>query len=571
MAVQRFKVPLNNAAFPLISTEAARSVFVPGLDVASRAPRGFVASDDSADYNLAQILYGENFMPVGNGVRSVGYSQLIAPTANTDFDSIFALRDENENVVLYSPGGGKNYVYDNSLATWSSTTIPTIYSKTFSPTSDPTTSKVTYAYVQGYTFVCYSRLKSNDATPVDMSLLYWNAATQSLAVPTGLIDNLPFPAGEIDGIAASNGYLIMWSGITIAWAAWVDTSSSFDFASQVSGELTGSGNNIPEDIQGTINAIVPVAGGFIAFTVRNAIAYNYVANNLVAPWVMREIPNCGGLESYEQATVEGSLGKVYAYTTAGMQSASLNSAELIFPEVADFIASREIETYNSTTRLLSQATTTTDFYIKVTVVGNRYLVVSYGTLPGIYSYALVHDFSVKRWGKMAIIHKDCFYYNYGAIASTLTYAMLLSTPYSDMLTSPTYAAASQQSGEFVSAPHGLAFLQETGRVVLADWSKQARATADTGVIILGRVQLTRSRNVQLNRIEIEGFKNGNVFVVPSYDGRNLAAAEQLTAITVDSDYRDFGSFVDCKNFNIIMQGTFDVSTMILEATPTGAF
>ncbi len=568
MAVQRFKLPLNNAAFPFVSTKAPRAVFVPGLDTAGRAPRGFTGAEDSVDYNLAQILYGENFMPVGSGVRSVGYSQLIVPTANTDFDSIFPLRDEEENVVLYSPGGGKNYVYDASLTAWNSTTIPSIYGKTFSVGSDPAESRVTYAYVDGFTFVCFGRLKSNDAIPVDMSLLYWDSTAQALVNPGSLISNLPFPAGEIDGISGAAGYLIVWSGITIAWAPF--NGASFNFLNYVNGAFTGAGRQIPEDIQGTIRAIIPIAGGFVAYTARNAIGCSYVASNLNAPWIFREIPDTGGLESYEQATVEGSLGKIYAYTTTGMQATSLNSSEIIFPEIADFIASRELETYNSSLQTLSRSASQIDFYVKVTAVGNRYLVVSHGTLPGVYSYALVYDLSIKRWGKLAITHRDCFYYNYGAQIGILTYDMLGSLEY-DNATGINYNSSSEASGEFISAPHGLAFLTQEGEVIIADWSNQIRETPDVGTIIIGRVQLSRSRNTQLNRTELEGFKNGNVYVVPSYDGRNLAPPETLIPITASGDYRDFGAFVDCKNFNLIVQGTFDLSTVILEATPTGAF
>jgi len=567
MAVQRFKLPLNNAAFPFVSTEAARAVFVPGLDAAARTPRGFVGAEDSVDYNLTQILYGENFMPVGSGVRSVGYSQLIAPTSNTDFDSIFPLRDEEENVVLYSPGGGKNYVYNSILSSWSSTTIPTIYGKTFSVDSDVTQSRVTYAYVDGFTFVCFGRLKSNDTIPVDMSLLYWDSSTQSLVAPAALISNLPFPTGEIDGISSAAGYLIVWSGITIAWAPF--NGAAFNFLNYVNGAFTGAGRQIPEDVQGTIRAILPVAGGFVAYTARNAIGCSYVANNLNAPWLFREIPDTGALESYEQATVEGSLGRIYAYTTTGMQATSLNSSEIIFPDIADFIASRELETYNSSLQTLSRSTSPIDFYTKVTAVGNRYLVISYGTLPGVYSYALVHDLSIKRWGKLAITHRDCFYYNYGAQIGLLTYDMLSSLAY-DSATGTNYSSSSTTSGEFISAPHGLAFLTQTGEVIVADWSNQVRETPDVGTIIIGRVQLSRSRNTQLNRAEVEGFKDGNVYVVPSYDGRNLAAPSALIPITASGDYRDFGAFVDCKNFNLIVQGTFDLSTIILEAMPTGS-
>ena len=56
MAVQRFKVALNNALFPLVSTKAQRAAFVPGLDAAPRTPRIFMGEDESVDYNLSQVI-----------------------------------------------------------------------------------------------------------------------------------------------------------------------------------------------------------------------------------------------------------------------------------------------------------------------------------------------------------------------------------------------------------------------------------------------------------------------------------------------------------------------------------
>lgn len=568
MAVQRFRLPLNSAAFPFISTKAPRAVFVPGLDVAPRSPRGFVSNQESADYDLTQVIYGENFMPIGPGIRSVGYSQIIAPTVNTDFDSIFPLRDEDENVFPYSPGAGKNYVYNPGTSTWSSTTIPTIYSKTFATGSNPANSRVTYAYVDGYTFICFSRLKSNDAIPVDMSLLYWNSGTQALATPSTLITNLPFPAGEIDGISSSSGYLIIWSGIQIAWAPFSGTA--FNFATFVSGAYTGAGSQIPEDVQGLIRAIIPVSGGAVAFTDKNAVGMSYVANNLTAPWIFREIPDAGGLESYEQATVEGSLGKIIAYTTVGMQSIALNSADSFHTNVGDFIASREVEFYDSATKALSQSSTSADFYVKISAVGNRYIVVSYGTTKGTYLYALVHDMSLNRWGKLKVTHTDCFYYNYGSLSVGQTYSMLQSTPYSSLSSTP-YSSLLADTSTIVSAPHGLAFLVNTGQVLIADWSNQVRATEDAGVLVIGRVQLSRSRNTQLNRVQTEGLKSGAAAIAPSYDGRTLATAQNLGLIASSSDYKDYGALIDCKNFNLIITGTFDLTTVLLEATPTGAF
>jgi hypothetical protein len=310
-----------------------------------------------------------------------------------------------------------------------------------------------------------------------------------------------------------------------------------------------------------------VSGGFIAFTNRNAQGAQFNPNSLSIPWVWREVPDAGGLESYEQATVESNLGAVIAYTTAGVQKVSLNSSELVYPDLSDFIAARQIERYNSGTQTLSQDATTLDFYVKLSAVGNRYIVLSYGTYPGVYSFALVYDAGVQRWGKLRIVHRDCFYYNYGVVTGDITYSMLGDVDY-DAFVSTSYSATTQQSNAFTAAPHGLAFLLETGEVLIADWSKQIRSTQDTGVIVIGRVQLTRARNVQLNRAEVEGLGSGAVYVAPSYDGRTLATTQSMITISSVDEFKVLGTLIDAKNFNLIVEGTFDLSTIILEAMPT---
>lgn len=565
MAVQRFKLSLNAAAFPLLSTNASRAVCIPQLDGPARTPRTFMGSDDNIDYNIPQIIYCENVLPTRQGIKSVGYQQVIAPTVNSDFDSIFPLRDADENTVLYSPSKGKNYIYDDVLGAWSTEDIPTIWGLTLAAGSVPADSKVTYAYVDGKTFVCYSRLKST--TSVDMSIMQWDSATKSLVPATSIITNLPFPVGEIDGISSSSGYLLVWSGLTIAWAPF--NGAAFDYTIYANGNFTGSGYQIPEDVQGPITAIIAMAGGFIAFTTRNAIGASYHSQTITAPWVFREIPDAGGMDSYEQATVEGSLGRLIAYTTSGMQSLSLNSAELTFPAVSDFIAGRSSERYDTGSHTVIPGTVSVDLFTKIAAVGNRYVVVSYGYYPGTFSFALVYDLGLKRWGKMRIPHRDCFYYTQKPVAAGLTYAMLLDVSYA--ATAPeTYAATNLAPDRVTAAQHALAFLKPTGEVVLGIWSDEAR-TEDEAVAIIGRIQLSRSSNVQFNTVEVEGLKSGGVEIMPSYDGRNLAATELLTPIISDGDFLKAGSMIDCKNFNLVVEGTFDLSTIIIEGTTAGKF
>ena len=566
MAIQRFKVSLNAARFPLVSTKGQRAVFIPGLDSAPRTPRTFMGSNESVDYDIAQMLYGENIMPVSEGLKSVGYSQLIAPTVNTDFDQIFALRDDEENTVLYSPAAGKNYIYDDALSAWTSTTFLEIHGVAIDPASPDTeaTAKVTYAYVDGKTFVCYSRLLATGGT--DASILFWNPTTKALEPAGELIANMPFGAGEIDGISSSNGYLIVYSDISVAWAAFNGTA--FDYVIYANGEFTGSGSQIPEDVQGKVKACISLPGGFVMFTGKNAIAATYHAQNIAAPWVFREIAGSGGIESYEQATVEGSLGALIAYTTTGLQKVSLNSSEEAYPDVSDFITDRYIERYSFGTQKLRQASTTLDMFVKITNIANRYLVVSYGTFPRVFSFALVYDMTLQRWGKLRIVHRDCFYYNYGAITGDLTYSMLGDVPY-DSPDLTTYDSTTQQSNAIVAAQHGMAFLKADGSVSLADWSSLVRDAEDEAVAIIGRIQLTRASNAQFNRAEIEGLTSGRVYLQPSYNGRTLEAAIALTDIETAPNYRVVGDMIDCKNFNLVVEGTFDLSTMILEATTSG--
>jgi hypothetical protein len=400
----------------------------------------------------------------------------------------------------------------------------------------------------------------------DASILYWNPTTKALEPAGALIAALPFAAGTIDGISSSNGYLIVYSDISVAWAAFNGTA--FDFTIYANGEFTGSGSQIPEDVQGNIKACIGLPGGFVMFTAKNAIAATYHAQSIAAPWVFREIAGSGGIESYEQATVEGSLGALIAYTTTGLQKVSLNSSEEAYPDVSDFITDRYIERYSFGTQELRQASTTLDMFVKITNIANRYLVVSYGTFPRVFSFALVYDMTLQRWGKLRIVHRDCFYYNYGAITGDLTYSMLGDVPY-DSPDLTTYDSTTQQSNAIVAAQHGMAFLKADGSVSLADWSSLIRDTEDEAVAIIGRIQLTRASNAQFNRAEIEGLTSGRVYLQPSYNGRTLEAAIQLTDIETAPNYRIVGDMIDCKNFNLVVEGTFDLSTMILEATTSG--
>jgi hypothetical protein len=150
----------------------------------------------------------------------------------------------------------------------------------------------------------------------------------------------------------------------------------------------------------------------------------------------------------------------------------------------------------------------------------------------------------------------------------MTYSMLGDVTYTTA-DGNTYADMEQAGAALVAAQHSLAFLKASGEVVLANWSNQTRAAEDEAVVVIGRIQLSRQSNVQFNRAEIEGLTSGRVYIQASYNGKDLAEPELLTDIETGTNYRVVGGMIDCKNFNVIIEGTFDLSTQIIEAMTTG--
>lgn len=585
MAVQRYKAALNNARFPLVSTWGERAVILLAIDASQRSPRQYQGSDENIDFNVPQVLYGENFVPVSAGIKSVSYKQIIGPTVNRDFDQIFPLRDADENTVLYSPSHGQNYVYDSVAAAWSFETCDAKYlAESFyvasASTATPATARVTRAYVDGKTFVCYGRIgvrtgSASGAVTDDGSIFYWDPSSKELvtlknATYSPLVANLTIPVGEIDGVASSNGYLLVWSSITVYWALFDGTG--FEFAPYASGEVTGAGYQIPEDVKGPITALVPVTGGFIIFTTKNAVAAFYNANNFASPWIFRQISNAGGIESYEQTTEDANLGAIYAHTTGGLQRITLNAAETSFPDVTDFLGLRLQETFNPSSLQFDRGLVTADFFTKLSFCGQRFLVISYGTYPGIYSYALVYDAELKRWGKLRLAHRDCFAYSYGSQEAPLTYAMLGDVPYEDMDTIA-YEDAVIAGGNLTYPRQSVAFLLETGEVKLAVMDTREPEDDSQAFVLLGRFQLTRSRLSTLHEVEIEGLvAGGTVGVLRSTNGRTFASSELGYLREQSDDFAEYGfDMVTGKNFTLFVKGNFYLSSAILHVTNDGSY
>lgn len=527
MAFETFTAILNAASFPFVSDLFPRSIIVPGMDNPVRTPKQYYGNDESANFELAQQYYCQNVMPTAEGVMSIGYSQVISALSGaTDFDQVVVLRDTDENNFLFVPAGGKNYIYTANRGSWQST----------NPIAAPN-AIVTRSYVNGRTFVAYEGIGVFEYDTA--------AGTFNAVAFTGL----PAAIATIDGVSASNNYNICWSGITIAWSSLIDPT---DFTSSIT---TGAGYAIPQDVKGPIRAVVPISGGFVAYTTKNAVAALYT-NNARAPFVFKEISNAGGVDSPEQVSIDAALGYHYAYTTAGMQKITVNGAEFVDASLSDFLAGKILETFDIPTLTWTVEKLTDVAKVKVAFISGRYLVISYGKVstPQLYTHAVVLDTALNRWGKLRIDHKDAFAY-----------------PYPNIIGEVTIAPPKQSVG----------FLQSDGTIQLLvmDYSEMQ----DQGVFLLGKYQIVRQKMVTFQYMELENLIQAyppDVYLITSLDGRNFDTPQALTVLYDAGNVKKYGAPPPDadgnivrrtgRNFSALVVGTFELSTALFTVTKAGS-
>jgi len=532
MAYETFTALLNAAEFPFVSDFFQRSVIVPGYDQLVRSPKDSTIDLQSNVQKLAQHYYCQNVLPTSEGLMSIGYSQVISafdpPVAN--FDQAIVLRDVDENNFILVPARGTNYIYKANTGNWVSTNPFTGWPNQYRI--------VSRAYVNGRTFVQYEKFGMYE---------YNTSANTFFPVAlTGIV------ASDIDVIGSSNNYLIAVVGITVFWSSLVDPT---DFTPSIN---TGAGFAIPQDMKGIARAVIPISGGFVIYTTKNAVAALYT-NNARAPFVFREISNAGGILSPEQVSLEASLGFHYAWTTNGLQKISINSAEALSNAAMDFLAGRIWEEFDITTLTLTSQRLNDDLKVKITCISGRYLVISYGRLselPQLYTHALVYDLGLKRWGKLRVDHVDCFFYPYPNIIGTVT-----ETP----------------------PKRSVGFLKSSGQVDLLIMDYRERQ--NEGVLLLGRYQLSRGKLTTFQSVELEGEHQAypaQVYLLISPDGKTNNAPAQLTELSAGAGRKvvKYGAPAPAPgmhgaartgvNISLLAVGTFELSTAIFTTTRHGS-
>lgn len=529
MSAKTVQFPLNASQFAFTYAFASRSV-AESADLAPRLPQSFFGDTANAEYGVPQLLYCENVLPAADGIFSVGYglqTAAFSPPA-TDFDQTFTLRDTAENLFTFVPGAGKNYVLNSTTGAWASASA-------FSFTN----SLVTYAYVNGRTFICYEKTKIIEYNP-GTGLF----TTLTLTLPGGI------SMATIRGISGAANYLLLFTDITIYWST---PANLLDFLTVDQ----GAGQQTPLDIKGQITCMLACAGGFIAYTARNAVGGTFT-NNGNSPFVFKEIANAGGVPTWERVTqtADGNAGH-YIFSTAGLQKITLSGALTIHPGATDFLVGNQYETWNSSSKQVTLSPVGGAFSVKLAFLANRFLVVSYGTSRNSFDDCLIFDTSLERWGKLRITHTDCFLYSYPTLASSYDYSQLPGL-YSD-LGEDSYADLDSTRLQVTPPKRGIAFLQSSGQIYIL--ATDFAQTASPGVAVFGHLQQNRQRLVTMLGLEVDGLRTGTVNLLPSQNGKTRDTSIAMTQVEASGDFKRFESYETAKNFDLAIEGTFFVSNL----------
>lgn len=537
------RISLNSDKFPFLYRDAQRTVVLPGLDANVRA-QAYFGDMANADWGIPTLLYCENVMPIARGLISTEITNAIEKFAvgNTEFDQAIVVRDSLENNTLVVPARGKNYVLMISTGTW-------VSSLAFTPSH----LLVTRAYVQGRSFICYEKEK----------IFEYDGGTGLLVDVTS---SIVFPAGysiaDVRGIGSASNYLLLFLDIQIHWSSPSDPLN-FDRATN-----NGSGYQIPQDVRGRISCILPVSGGAIIYTVRNAVAITYT-NNASVPFVFRGISNSGGVASYEQVAYDADERFQYAYGSGGLQRVSLQVAEAAFPEVTDFLTSALYESFNYSTKKVETIQLGSYLSVKLTYVSQRFLVISYGQTANTYTYALIFDTALQRWGKVKTNHVDAFTYPYPNILGDLTYAQLLT----DISGLGDISIADLGVGILSISPpkKSIAFLQADGTINLL--AVDYRASSSVGVAVIGHIQHNRNRLTTLHKVELEGLDDSSVaplvYDLISLNGKTIEEVRQYQPYFEDIGYKEYLGDAVGKNHQLAVIASMALTSCVVEVANHG--
>lgn len=464
------------------------------------------------------LAYCHNMMPSKHGLDSISYLSVVPafaglPAGLVMSDARVVYGDARSRLYLAWDSEGNTYALLTGSTVWIAlpATSPVTGGVGFSAES------VTIGTVNGVSYILYSTIGA----------FTYNETTNTLdeAVLTGLTIT------EVLGVVASSGYLIAYTFEAIAWSS---TILPTDF---VPSQVTGAGGGNVAGIAGKILFTTANTLGILISTSANTIAGTYTGNAQF-PFKFREVDDSKGGISLDRVGYEANSKQQFIYSKAGLQSITSQKAETVLPEATDFLAGRRFEDYNETTRLyeVTELTPPETMLKKIKFIASRYLIISYG-LPSVgFTHALVFDTALSRLGKLKVSHTDVFEY---------------------------IGFQTEISKE------SIAFLLPTGEVQILNFSSSA---VSAGVVILGKLQFSSTRGIELLGVEVENVQAGvtlDVSSQASLNGKTFTTVLPTAAPTEASEYREYPFRATAKSHSLAIAGQFNLTTVLVRFFTTG--
>ncbi len=465
---------------------------------------GGTVGESPSRENKPGIAYCHNVMPNNYGFKSIGFVQGVQPITLPGGAIMIGQRpiqgDQQNRYVLGWDSLGQAYSLFSGGVSWT----PVPHSFTVPPGFSM--DDVTVGTVDGVSFI---QIK-NTAT------LNYNESTNVLDTIT--LTGIASPRGLI----GSSGYLLAYTKSAIVWSSTIDPT---DFTPSA---VTGAGGGNLAERGGPITFGTRNSLGVLIYAETNIIAGTYTGNRAF-PFKFREVTDSKGGEDLDLVAYDANSKQQFVYTRAGLQAVSSQTAETLLPFVTDFLQGRRFEDYNEATKLYEITTLSLPDAIikKIRYVSSRYLVISYGLTS--FTHALIFDTGLQKLGKVKIDHTDVI----------------------DIVRSQGVPAPEENIG----------FLQSTGRVQILDFSDIS--VEDKGVVILGKLQVSRTRFMDLLGVEVENVLVGDELEVDSQvslDGKTFTVVE-ATLKDSATNIREYDFRSEAMSHSLVFTGKFNLVTV----------
>lgn len=546
MAQITYRANLSAAIYPMSLHRAAGSVIIPGPD--QNYDRRVDPTGEQKTPGIPQAIYMENVLPSVEGYQSVGYRMGPAlPGVATDYVVIEVKRpDGNWPIIMaFEIGAQTAYFYKDLVDGW--VAIPVVGAVDNFPT-DPALYFSTV--IQG-NIVLWINGSSFIYTYGGGDVITYNNGDYG---PAGVLDDV------VCTLSSFNYHILVKNtaqGVSVLWSSLLDP---FDFTPSLA---TGSGGGSLLTSQGNVVSAAPCPEGFYIFTKNNIILAVYTGNSRY-PFKFVPVKDSQGIGSPLDVYTDIDESTAMVFTRHGqLHLVQGDRSAPTAPEVSEFLErSNTYDSYNKVTNGFSVGRRPVGYRTaRPYFFGARYVCVSIkeqaDETDAVFNAVLVYDTVLQRYGKLKFNHTKLFTY--------LEFEGNLITGIN--------------SEKLVLG----AIDADTAQVRRLTFSRDPeKADLNPGlnhdsILVLGRFQYVRSRDICLDEIVLEGGDSKvdpyiTLIILPSPNGKTFGTPSIPNKVPASSDAETFKyySTVEAKNISLVIRGSFELNNVELTFHPGGS-